>query len=907
MTMEAIEVMHKGEKLSDLLTSGVPEEEVSPMMQHYLLMKKNYPDCILFYRLGDFYEMFFEDAVTVSRELELTLTGKSCGLEQRAPMCGVPFHAAESYLTRLVQRGYKVAICEQLEDPKQAKGIVKRDVIRVVTPGTTLNMQSLEETKNNYIMCVFFHSPASGIAVCDVTTGDFHLTEVRSVQEIRDEIAKFQPSELICNVSFLSDGISETELKEKYETTVYPLDPLDFGAESCRRSLTDHFHTSSTIGLGIEDFPNGTLAAGALLGYLKRVQKTELANLTQLHPYVASHYMLLDSATRRNLELTETLRDKKKRGTLLWVLDKTKTAMGARLLRSFVEQPLIDTAQMEERLSAVSFFKEQALCREEIREYLTGVYDLERLLARISYRTAGPRDMVAFGNSLRLLPGIKTALKDAEFCPAMERLGKALDVLEDIEELIASALVEEPPLSPREGGMIRKGYHQEVDHFREVAMNGKQWLADLEEETRTRTGIKNLRIKFSNNFGYSFEVTNSQKELVPDDFIRRQTLTNCERFTTPKLKELEDEILNAQEKLHAMEYEIFCNLRERVGGETERIQKTAKAVAHLDVYASLAYVAEHNRYIKPEIATDGLLDIREGRHPVVERMMETCESFIDNDTLLDQNKNAVSIITGPNMAGKSTYMRQTALIVLMAQIGSFVPAKSAHIGITDRIFTRVGASDDLGSGQSTFMVEMNEVANILRNATPSSLLILDEIGRGTSTYDGLSIAWAVVEHIANRNYLGARTLFATHYHELTELEGKIDNVNNYCIAVKERGDQIVFLRKIIRGGADKSYGIQVAKLAGVPDLVIDRAKEIANKLSENDIAQTIKKIKVKTQSSSKKVKHYDEVDLNQMSFSDTVKDAEVIRELQEMDVTAMTPIEALNTLYKLQNDLRNRI
>ena len=882
-------------------------EKVSPMMQHYLQTKKENKDCILFYRLGDFYELFFDDAQVASKELELTLTGKACGLEERAPMCGVPFHAVDSYLTKLVGRGYKVAICEQTEDPKLAKGIVKREVTRIVTPGTNLNMQALEETKNNYIMSILYSPDNIGISIADVTTGDYYLTEVDSLREALDEIGKYVPSEIICNESFSVSGVDMEDLRNRMQIFVNPLDARYFDEDSSKRLLMKHFKVSSLIGLGVDDFPNGVVAAGALLQYLIDMQKSDVNNITHIYPYLASKFMLLDSSTRRNLELVETMRDKQKRGTLLWVLDKTKTAMGARTLRSFIEQPLIDREEILKRQSAVESLVKNVVSREEIREYLGPIYDLERLMSKIVYKTANPRDLLAFRNSISMIPAIKTALLDVQDNAELSALQERLDALRDIYELINQAIVEEPPLAIKESGIIKEGFDADIDHFREAGTNGKTWLAEMEEKERDKTGIKNLRIKYSNVFGYSFEVTNSFKDKVPDYFIRKQTLTNCERYTTPELKELEDTILNAQDKLNNLEYEMFCKIRDSIALEIDRIQTTAKAIALLDVYSSLAYVAEKNHYVKPSINEKGIINIKEGRHPVVEKMLDTSDMFISNDTYLDNKKHCISIITGPNMAGKSTYMRQTALIVLMAQIGSFVPATKADMCVVDRIFTRVGASDDLGSGQSTFMVEMNEVANILRNATPDSLLILDEIGRGTSTYDGLAIAWAVTEHISNRKILGAKTLFATHYHELTELEGKMDNVNNYCIAVKENGDDIVFLRKIVKGGADKSYGIQVAKLAGVPDMVIDRAKEIVTELTDNDITEKVQSIAKENKGDKKvKVKHYDEVDTHQMSLFDTVTDEDVLKRLQEIDITTLTPMDALNTLYKLQSDLKNR-
>ncbi|MFR8236791.1 DNA mismatch repair protein mutS [uncultured Clostridium sp.] len=878
--------------------------ELTPMMQQYMETKKEYSDCILFYRLGDFYEMFFDDALTASRELEITLTGKNCGLEERAPMCGVPYHAVDIYLNKLVSKGYKVAICEQMEDPATAKGLVKREVVRIVTPGTNLSMQTLDETKNNYIMCVVYIADRYGLSVADITTGDYFVTELDSSGKLLDEICKFMPSELICNEAFFISGLDIDDLRERLKITIYSLESWYFDDAICVRRLKEHFHVSSMEGLGIADYSCGIIGAGALLIYLEETQKNSLSHLTRLTPYATGKYMLLDSSTRRNLELTETLREKNKRGSLLWVLDKTKTAMGARTLRKYIEQPLIHKESIERRLDAVEELKSNAISREEIREYLSPVYDLERLVTKITYKSANPRDMIAFQSSLAMLPHIRYILEDMQ-SPLLKKLWEDLDTLEDLCTLISSAICEEPPLAMKEGDIIRDGYNEEVDRLRSAKTEGKNWLADLEAEEREKTGIKNLRVKYNKVFGYYLEVTNSYKNLVPDYYTRKQTLANAERYITPRLKELEDTILGAEDKLYALEYELYCEVRDIVGREVVRIQNTAKAIADIDVLASLALVAERNNYIRPKINENGKIEIKDGRHPVVEKMIPN-DMFIANDTFLDDKKKRIAIITGPNMAGKSTYMRQTALIVLMAQIGSFVPASEANIGIVDRIFTRVGASDDLASGQSTFMVEMTEVANILRNATKNSLLILDEIGRGTSTFDGLSIAWAVVEHISNTKLLGAKTLFATHYHELTELEGKIDNVNNYCIAVKEKGDDIVFLRKIVKGGADKSYGIQVAKLAGVPESVISRAKEIAEELLNADITGRIKDIAAGGHEAAVKTKKYDDVDLAQMSLFDTVKDDDVLEELKNLDISHLTPIDALNTLYQLQNKLKNR-
>ncbi len=883
--------------------STVLNDEYTPMMQHYLATKEAYKDCILFYRLGDFYEMFFDDAKIVSKELELTLTGKSCGTKERAPMCGVPYHAAETYLNRLVKKGYKVAICEQVEDPKTAKGIVKRDVIRIVTPGTNTDSQSLDESKNNYIMCIVYVADKYGISIADVSTGDYFVTEVDTERKLLDEINKYSPAEIICNEAFYMSGVDLDDIKNRQNICVSALESWYFSDDTAVGTLKEHFKIHSLESIGLNDFACGSIAAGSLLKYLYETQKNSLAHMTSIHPYVTGKFMIIDSSTRRNLELVETLREKSKRGSLLWVLDKTKTAMGARTLRSYIEQPLIDKAAITERLDAVTELNSHAITREELREYLNPIYDLERLITRVTYQTANPRDLIAFKNSIHMLPPIKTLLNDFK-SPLLIKIQEQLDALEDIFAMIENGIIEEPPLLMHDGGIIKEGYHEEVDRLRKAKTEGKQWLAELESKEREKTGIKNLKIKFNKVFGYYLEVTNSYKELVPDYFTRKQTLANAERYITPELKELEDVILGAEDKLTVLEYELFRTIRESIAAEVVRIQKTAKAVAHLDVLASLAYVAEQNHYCRPKLNENGTIDIKGGRHPVVEKMIHN-DMFISNDTYLDNHKQRISIITGPNMAGKSTYMRQSALIVLMAQIGSFVPADSANIGIVDRIFTRVGASDDLASGQSTFMVEMTEVANILRNATSDSLLILDEIGRGTSTFDGLSIAWAVVEHISNPKLLGAKTLFATHYHELTELEGKLNNVNNYCIAVKEKGDDIVFLRKIVPGGADKSYGIQVAKLAGLPDSVLERAKVIVEELSANDISDIAKNIQVDT-AGKKKKNQLDEVDMTQMSLFDTVKDDDIIAELGSIDISHLTPIEAMNKLYELQNKVKNR-
>lgn len=900
---------------------------LTPMMQKYMETKEEYKDCILFYRLGDFYEMFFEDAKICSKELDLTLTGKSCGLEERAPMCGVPFHAVDSYLNKLVKRGYKVAICEQVEDPKTAKGLVKREVIRIATPGTNIDLQTLDESRNNYLMCIVYTVNAYGVSYVDVTTGEYYVTEFDSESKLLDEIGKTAPSEIICNDSFLVSGIDLEDLRGRLGIVVSAIEAWYFDEARCRQSLCDHFRVSSLSGLGLADYSIGITAAGAVMQYLQETQKISLEHITSIKPYIPNSYMVLDRSTRRNLELCETMREKAKRGSLFWVLDKTKTAMGARMLRKAIEQPLLDADKINHRLDSIALLNENAITRDELREYLTPIYDLERLISKISYRSANPRDLIAFRQSLAMLPPIKYLL--GTFPPSLlQESGQELDTLEDICQRIEASIEDEPPLTVREGGIIKDGYQEEVDRLRLAKTDGKKWLAELLEEEKERTQIKNLRIKYNKVFGYYLEVTNSYKELVPDDWTRKQTLANAERYTTPRLKELEDTILGAEEKLFTLEYNLFCEVRDSIYREIPRIQKSARIIATIDMIASLALVADQNNYVRPEIKKRGGIVITAGRHPVVEKMIQN-DMFVPNDTYLDNDKHRISIITGPNMAGKSTYMRQTALIVLMAQIGSFVPAENASIGIVDRIFTRVGASDDLASGQSTFMVEMTEVANILRNATKDSLIILDEIGRGTSTFDGLGIAWAVIEHIANTKLLGAKTLFATHYHELTELEGKLDSVDNYCIAVKEQGEDIVFLRKIVKGGADKSYGIQVARLAGVPESVLRRAREIVDELSNNDIAEHAKAIEVETEepeyyygmeqqtaaktTRSRRKPNAEKAssEMGQLSLFDTsnenIKTDDIIVELHDLDLSTTTPIDAMNILYKMQMKLRERM
>ncbi len=870
--------------------------KLSPMMEQYVATKEQYKDCILFYRLGDFYEMFFEDALLASKELEITLTGKECGLEERAPMCGVPFHAADTYINRLIEKGYKVAIGEQVEDPKQAKGLVKREVIRIVTPGTNMSAEILDETKNNYLMGISYHNFKYGIAVADISTGVFKTCHVNSADKVIDEINKYQPSEIIYQDTFITSGIdiSLTVDKLKVSTTEAPVHYFNY--DSCEILLKRHFNIASIEVLGLRDFPECVVASGAMLQYLYDTQMNSLKHISHIEMYAVDSYMIIDSSTRRNLELTETLRDKQKKGSLLWVLDKTKTAMGARKLREYIEQPLLDKNMIEDRLNSIEALNNSMITREELREYLNSIYDLERLMTRISLKTANPRDMLSFKNSIKYLPAIKSLLTEIE-AERFKNIYNDFDELTDLYDLLEAAIDEEPPITIKEGGIFKPGYLEDIDRLKLAKTECKNWLADLENAEKEATGIKNLRIKYNKVFGYYFEVTNSFKSMVPDYFIRKQTLANAERYTTDKLDELSNTILGAEDKLYALEYETYVALRDTIGDALVRVQKMAHYIAELDALASLSKVAEKNNYVRPVINEDGIIDIKSGRHPVVEKMLDA-NSFVANDTYLNNLESRISIITGPNMAGKSTYMRQTALITLMAQIGSFVPAEYANIGICDRIFTRVGASDDLASGQSTFMIEMTEVANILRNATANSLLILDEIGRGTSTFDGLSIAWAVVEYIANKDVLGAKTLFATHYHELTELEGKLSAVNNYCIAIKEDGDNIVFLRKIIKGGADRSYGIQVARLAGVPEVVLKRADEICAQLVESDIASKAKSIE------TKELKTKKNKDFEQFSLFSSPVEMEIANELKTMDLDNMTPMKAMLYLQELQGRLK---
>ena len=872
--------------------------KLSPMMTHYLETKKQNPDCILFYRLGDFYEMFFDDAKTVAKELELTLTGKDCGLEERAPMCGVPYHAKDVYLNRLVEKGYKVAIAEQVEDPKLAKGLVKREVVKIVTPGTNTGEQAVAEDKNNYLMCIIYIDSKFGISIADIGTGDYFVTEVQNRNEVYDEINRFSPTEILVNASFALSGINLEEIKERQKIVYSSLDNHYFSEISCEKLLKEHFKAGSLEGLGLSDFNNGRLAAGAILQYLYDTQKTSCSQITKIITFHSKEYMFIDSSSRRNLELIETMREKRKIGSLFWVLDNTKTAMGARLLRSYIEQPLIDKQRIIKRQNAIDEFLLRYIDREELREYLSTIYDLERLMGRISQESANPRDLLSFGNSIKIIPHIKSILSSFN-SELNTEINSELDELLDVTNLILSSIDEETPITVKEGNIIKTGYNEEVDKFRSAKTEGKNWIASLEESEKEKTGIKGLKIKFNKVFGYYFEVTNSYKNLVPDYFIRKQTLTGSERYTTDELKKIEDVVLGAEDKLNAKEYELFVEIRKEIAKQVVRIQSTAKAVAKLDVMLSLATVAQKQQFVRPDINEEGIIEIKEGRHPVIEKMQSN-GMFVSNDTLLDKADNRMNIITGPNMAGKSTYMRQVALIALMAQMGSYVPASSANIGISDRIFTRVGASDDLASGQSTFMVEMTEVANIIRNATKNSLIILDEIGRGTSTFDGLAIAWSVVEYISDKKLIGAKTLFATHYHELTELEGKLEGVNNYCVCVKEQGEDIVFLRKIIKGGADKSYGIQVAKLAGVPSEVLVRARELVEELSGADIAKRAKEIVV-----AKKGK---KVAKNQISLfepkNENTIEKDILEKLKSIDIDNITPRNAFDILCELQKKVK---
>jgi len=866
--------------------------QFSPMMQHYLSLKEEYKDAIIFYRLGDFYEMFFEDAKIASRELEITLTGRECGQEERAPMCGVPFHAAESYISKLIEKGYKVAICEQLEDPKEAKGIVKRDVIRVVTPGTVIESNMLDEKKNNYIMSIFKKSMYFGLAVCDVTTGSFYATKIMGNNNfalLLDELAKFLPAEILVNKQ-LFETRDELEIIRKRFNLYINNYPEEMFKEDAEYILKNYVITTENKKIeNLEQYAFETAATNALLEYLTQTQKMKLEHINEIKIYNTSKYMSLDIAARRNLELTERLQDKSKKGTLLWVLDKTLTSMGGRMLRKWINEPLIDVKEIQKRLGTVKELKENIILRGDLSNLLKHVYDIERLVGKIAFGNSNARDLISLKNSLKQLPEIKKALENSQSEYARE-IYENLDACEDLFELIDKSIIEEPPITIKEGGIIKQGYNEEVDEYRRATIEGKNWLIDLEAEEKGKTGIKNLKVGFNKVFGYFFEVTKSYLNLVPERYIRKQTLANCERYITQELNEIESKILGAEEKIVDLEYSLFIEIKNKLAGNIERLQKTANILAVLDTLCSFATVAEDMNYVEPIIDKDGQIDIREGRHPVIEKMIPS-GSFVENDTYLDKSLDRLSIITGPNMAGKSTYMRQVALITLMAQIGSFVPASYARIGVVDKIFTRVGASDDLSMGQSTFMVEMMEVATILREASENSLIILDEIGRGTSTYDGLSIAWAVVEHIADKEKCGAKTLFATHYHELTELENKIEGVKNYNIAVKEKGEDIIFLRKIIPGGTDESYGIHVAKLAGVPNIVVKRSNEILKTLERKSI--------LGTNGTKKENKKVTEGQLDFYNF----KLAEIAHELDKINLNELTPIDALNTLVKIKEKM----
>ena len=865
----------------------------SPMMQHYLDTKNQYKDCILFYRLGDFYEMFFDDAINVSRELELTLTGKDCGQEERAPMCGIPYHAAENYISRLISKGYKVAICEQLEDPKQAKGIVKRDVIRVVTPGTVMEANLLDDRKNNYIMCVYKNGIYFGVTVCDITTGDFRTTEIKETNNfaiVLDEISKYSPAELVVNPMMYDCPEEIAKIKERFDIYITRLEEGKFTDDY--EKLQSKYKIVDDEGDLFEGLENNMLsvsATNALLTYLLETQKNSLDHINKLIVYSTTKYMSLDINARRNLEITEKLRDKSKKGTLLWVLDKSATSMGGRLLRRWLNNPLINAKQINKRLDAVQELKDDIMLRGELTENLKKVYDIERLAGKISYGSANARDLISLKNSAKQLPEIKKILSNVN-SNLLKELYNELDVLEDIYELIDETIVDEPPISVKEGGLIKLGFNEDIDKLKTATTDGKNWIIQLEAEEREKTGIKGLKVGFNKVFGYYIEVTKSNVSLVPDRYIRKQTLTNGERYITEELKNLENQILGAEEKVINLEYNVFVGVRDKIESQVERLQKSAEVVSIIDALCSFATVAEDMNYVRPQVDNSGVIDIKDGRHPVIEKILPS-GSFVQNDTYLDKVENRLSIITGPNMAGKSTYMRQVALITLMAQIGSFVPASYAKIGVVDKIFTRVGASDDLSMGQSTFMVEMMEVAQILKEATSNSLVILDEIGRGTSTYDGLSIAWAVAEYIADSEKCGAKTLFATHYHELTDLENKLEGVKNYSIAVKEKGEDIIFLRKIVKGGTDESYGVHVAKLAGVPQVVTKRANEILKSIERKNVLNN-KKLE-------KQDKNQAEGQLTMYNF----KLAELAHELDKVDVNTLTPIEALNTLVRIKEKM----
>ena len=868
-------------------------DKFSPMMQNYLKTKEDYKDCILFYRLGDFYEMFFDDAITASRELELTLTGKDCGQEERAPMCGIPYHAAETYVARLISKGYKVAICEQLEDPKTAKGIVKRDVIRVVTPGTVIESNLLEEKKNNYIMAIYKNGIYFGMSVCDLSTGDFRMTQIRDTNNfamLMDEISRYSPSEIVVNELMFNSTEEIIKIKERFETYISKSNGFSQNVNEIKERSRIVNEDDKEIEK-LDEYILAITAANGLIAYLVDTQKNNLEYLNKILLYNTSKYMSLDINARRNLEITEKLRDKSKKGTLLWVLDKTSTSMGGRLLRRWLNDPLVDECHINRRLESVKELKEDIILRGDIVDSLKKVYDIERLASKISYGSANGRDLISLKNSTAQLPGIKTILSKAKSQMLKDLYGE-LDELQDIYAIIDKAIVDEPPISVKEGGLIKLGYDEEIDRLKTATTDGKNWVLKLEAEEREKTGIKGLKVGFNKVFGYFIEVTKSNLSQVPDRYIRKQTLANCERYITEDLKRLENEILGAEEKVINLEYNAFVEIRDEIEKNVQRVQKSANIISILDVLASFATVADDMNYVMPTVDNSGIIDIKDGRHPVIEKIIGGSE-FVPNDTYLDKGETRLSIITGPNMAGKSTYMRQVALITLMAQCGSFVPASYAKIGVVDKIFTRVGASDDLSMGQSTFMVEMMEVATILKEATQNSLVILDEIGRGTSTYDGLSIAWAVAEYISDKEKCGAKTLFATHYHELIQLEEKLEGVKNYSIAVKEKGEDIIFLRKIISGGTDESYGVHVAKLAGVPKAVTTRANEVLRSIERKNVltGKAIEKESKKQQTSGQ---------LDMYNY----KLAEIAHEIDKIDLNQLTPIDALNTLLKMKEKMK---
>ena len=865
---------------------------LSPMMAQYFDIKSQYPGMLLFFRLGDFYEMFFDDAKTAAEELDLVLTGKDCGMGERAPMCGVPFHSAENYIAKLVSRGYKVAICEQVEDPKQAKGIVKRDVIRIITPGTVIESNMLDDTVNNYLCSICKGEKETGLCFADVSTCEFHITVAGGddmEEQIINQLSTYQPKEIIVNAAALDFNEVAKFTKSRLSAELQLLDDIKFDFDEAANLVLETLKKEEIDSLGLGHSKAAVSALGAVIDYLKEVQKKdEIDAPADIDFFDKEEYMKLDISARRNLELTKSMMSGEKRHSLLWVIDKTKTAMGKRMIRSWIERPLMSVNKITKRQNAIGELADNPMKRDKIRNSLAGISDIERLMTRIAYGTANAKELKALQATINRLPEIKTEVSDCASV-LLRDIEKNIDLLSDVEELIGKAIVDEPPFTLREGGMIKQGYNTEIDSLHEIMADGSGVLAQIEAEEREKTGIPKLKVGYNRVFGYYIEVTNLYKDMVPEHYIRKQTLTNGERFITQELKELEGKIIGAKDRAIALEYEVFCAVRQQVGAEVDRLHATAKALAVLDVLSSLAEVAVNNNYVCPQINTNGIIDIKDGRHPVVETLLNGAP-FVPNDTVLDQGENRCAIITGPNMAGKSTYMRQIALIVLLAQVGSFVPAKSANISIVDAIFTRVGASDDLATGQSTFMVEMNEVSTILKNATENSLIILDEIGRGTSTFDGMSIARAVLEFVCKKKTLGAKSLFATHYHELTAMEGMLDGVKNYSIAVKKRGDDITFLRRIVKGGADESFGIEVAKLAGVPDSVVKRAKVILKELEQNKID-----IKFKAEDA---VVEEEENDI-QFNFSLNGKN-EIIEILKTIDVNTLTPIEAMQTLYDLK-------